>query len=89
MKQNQFTAAAAEEPTPADSSVPYSLSMCVLWYAYLKHVGQEIPKTGLNPTPWVHPRFKRFLMRKGCDPSGPLVQLLSGWKGGNTKMSFI
>lgn len=30
MKQNQFTAAAAEEPTPADSSAPYSLSMCVL-----------------------------------------------------------
>lgn len=38
-EENQFTAAAAEEPTPTDFSAPYSLLMCVLWYAYLKHNG--------------------------------------------------
>lgn len=79
----------AEEPTPTDFSAPYSLSMCVLRCAYLKLWLRE-PRHGSEPQlPWAQPCFKRFLMRKCCDLSGPRAQLLSGWKGVNTKTSFI
>lgn len=41
------------------------------------------PRLDWIQQPWVHPCFKRFLMRKCCDPlraTGPAVIGLKGWK---------
>lgn len=83
--KTRFTAATAEEPTPTDFSAPYSLLMCVLWYAFLKHGGIRLS----DPQDWTvsnSPGAAMFLevsneeVLWSLQASGPAFIGLKGWK---------